>query len=137
MNASDQEIKEVLSQYKKICVVGLSPDASKPSQKVPMFMRSKSYEIVGIYPGQAEINGFKIYDSLKSVPAEYRQFVDVFRKAENIPAIVDEVIAVGGVKVLWLQLGIKHPEAEKKAKAAGIKVISDRCLHIEYERLMK
>ena len=134
MNVKDSEIKQLMAQYKKFCVLGLSPDASKPSQGVPLFMRSKGWDVVGVYPGVSEISGFKIYESLKQVPAEYRKFVDVFRRAEHIPAVVDEVIAVGGVEVLWLQLGITHPEAEKKAETAGIKVVSNRCLHIEFDR---
>ncbi len=134
MNIQDSEFKQIMSQYKKFCVLGLSPDGSKPSQRVPIFMRSKGWDPVGVYPGKNEINGFNIYADLSQVPAEYRKFVDVFRRPEHIPAVVDEIIAVGGVEVLWLQLGISHPEAEKKAEAAGIKVISNRCLHIEYER---
>ncbi len=100
-------------------------------------MKNQGYDAVGIYPGESEIAGFKIYSSLSEVPIEYRKFVDVFRRPEHIPQIVDEIIQVGGVEVLWLQLGISHPQAEAKAEQAGIKVISDRCLHIEFERLMK
>lgn len=137
MSFTDADVKNVLTNYKKFVVYSLSPDGTKPSQKVPLFMKSKGYNPVGIYPDLKEINGFSIYNTLKHVPAEYRKMVNVFRKPEAIPQIVDEVIAVGGVEVLWLQLGITHPEAEKKAEAAGIKVISNRCLHIEYERLMK
>ncbi len=137
MNIKDTEIKDLLTQYKRFVVYGLSPDASKPSQRVPLFMKSKGYEAVGTYPGQTEIAGFKIYPKLADVPLEYRKFVDVFRSSDKIPAVVDEVIAAGGVEVLWLQLGISHPEAEKRAEAAGIKVVSDRCLHIEYEKWMK
>lgn len=137
MNVTDAEIKQILTDYKKICVMGLSTDATKPSQKVPVFMRSQGYSIVGIYPGQAEINGFPIYQKLSDVPLADREFVDVFRRPEHIPTVVDEVIAVGGVKILWLQLGISHPEAEAKAAAHGIRVISDRCLHIEYEKWLK
>ena len=70
------------------------------------------------------------------MPASHRKFVDVFRRPEHIPDVVDEAIAVGGVEVLWLQLGISNPEAEAKAEAAGIKVISNRCLLIEYEKYM-
>lgn len=137
MNVQESEIKDLLKKYKKFVVYGLSPDGMKPSQRVPLFMKSKGYDAVGIYPNEKEINGFKIYQSLKAVPAEYRKFVDVFRRPEHIPQVVDEVIAAGGVEVLWIQLGISHPEAEKKAEAAGIKVVSNKCLHIEYEKYFK
>ena len=134
MNVSDSEIKQILSQYKKISVVGLSHDSTKPGQRVALYMRSKGYDLVGIRPGDQEVAGFKCYSDLQQVPAEYRQFVDVFRRPEHIPEVVDEVLRVGGVKVLWLQQGIMHPVAEKKAEDAGLKVISNRCLHLEYER---
>ena len=137
MNVKESEIKGLLAKYKKFVVYGLSPDGTKPSQRVPLFMKSKGYEAVGIYPGEKEINGFKIFQSLKEVPTEYRKFVDVFRRPEHIPQVVDEAIAAGGVEVLWIQLGITHPEAEKKAESAGIKVISNKCLHIEYEKYFK
>lgn len=135
MNVTDQGIKEVLENYKKFVVCGLSPDKAKPSHSVPLFMKSQGYEPVGTYPKPFELPGIKIYPDLRSVPAEYRKFVDVFRSSDNIPKIVDEVLALGGTEVLWLQLGITHPEAEKRAEAAGLKVISNRCLHIEHERL--
>ena len=137
MKSLDNEIKSVLETYKHFVVYGLSPDAKKPSQGVPLFMRSKGYDIVGTYPKGDNISGFKIYQSLADVPLPYRKFVDVFRRSEDIPAVVDEVLKVGGVEVLWLQLGITHSDAEAKAQKAGIKVISNRCLHIEYERLMR
>lgn len=136
MNVKDSEIPELLRKYKKMTVLGLSPDGTKPSQKVPQFMRSHGYEVAGVYPGHDEIAGFKIYDSLAKVPESMRKFVDVFRRAEHIPAVVDEVLALGGVEVLWLQLGIRHPEAEAKAEKAGLKVVSDRCLHIELAKIV-
>lgn len=136
MNTNDTDIKKILTDYKQICVIGLSPDPTKPSHSVPMFMSSKGYEITGVYPGTSEIKGHKIYPNLADVPADKRTFVNVFRRSEKIPEVVDEVLRLGGVKVLWLQLGISHPEAEKRAEAAGIKVVSNRCLLIEYRTLM-
>lgn len=136
MNVNDNEIANILRQYKKMTVLGLSPDPSKPSQGVPLFMRGHGYEIAGVYPGQKEIAGIPIYESLAAVPAPLRKFVDVFRRPEHIPAVVDEVLQVGGVEVLWLQLGISHPEAEARAEKAGLKVVSNRCLKIELARLL-
>lgn len=134
MNVNEQEIKNILTENKKICVIGLSPDAAKPSHSVPMFMKSKGFDIVGVYPRGQDINGVKVYTELKDVPESDRHFVNVFRRSEAIPEVVDEILRLGGTKILWLQLGISHPEAEKKAEAAGIKVISDRCLLIEYRK---
>lgn len=137
MNVKDSEIKQLLEQYKKITVYGLSTDATKPSQHVPAFMRSNGYELVGIYPRGDEIAGFKIYQKLQDVPADYRKFLDVFRRPEHIPDVVKEVLEVGGVEVLWLQLGITHPEAEKLAEDSGIKVVSNRCMLVEYKKYFR
>lgn len=134
MNVRDNEIKALLSQYKKFCVYGLSGDVNKPSHYVPLYMRNHGWEMVGTYPRNHSVSGFCIYDSLSEVPAEYRKFVDVFRASEKIPDVVDEVLALGGVEVLWLQLGISHPEAELRAEKAGLRVVSNRCLIPEHKR---
>ncbi|PIS11157.1 MAG: CoA-binding protein [Bdellovibrio sp. CG10_big_fil_rev_8_21_14_0_10_47_8] len=134
MNVKDSEIKDLLLGYKKIAVYGLSPDVNRPSHYVPLYMRDHGWEVVGIYPRSHSQNDFKIFKTLSEVPKEYRKFLDVFRASEKIPDLVDEVIATGGVEVLWLQLGISHPEAEARAEEAGIKVISNRCLIIEHKR---
>jgi predicted CoA-binding protein len=134
MNVKDSEIKGILEQYRKITVIGLSPDSSKPSHTVPFIMKSMGYDIVGVYPRGTEINGVPTYKNLTEVPAEFRKFVNVFRRSEAIPEVVEEVLSVGGVEVLFIQLGISHPEAELRAEQAGIRVISNRCLYIEYKK---
>ncbi len=134
MNVKDHEIKELLNKYKKFSVYGLSPDAHKPSHYVPLYMRDHGWQMEGTYPEVHNASGFKIYENLSDVPAEYRKFVDVFRGSNVIPRVVDEILDLGGVEVLWLQLGISHPEAERRAEAAGIKVVSDRCLIIEHQK---
>lgn len=134
MNVKDSEIKKLLSDYKKFSVYGLSPDVDKPSHYVPLYMKNHGWDIVGTYPKNHSGGDFKIYSKLSDIPAEYRKFLDVFRSSDKIPDVVDEVIATGGVEVLWLQLGISHPEAELKAEKAGIKVVSNRCLIIEHKR---
>jgi predicted CoA-binding protein len=134
MNVGEHEIKGILEKYKKFSVYGLSGEPAKPSHYVPLYMRDHGWQMVGTYPKSHQENGFKIYPSLKEVPAEYRKFVDVFRASDRIPEVVDEVLAAGGVEVLWLQLGISHPEAEKKAQDAGLKVVSNRCLIIEHKK---
>lgn len=134
MNIKDNEIKKILNDYKKFSVYGLSPDEAKPSHYVPLYMKNHGWDIVGTYPKNHSVGGFKICSKLSDVPLEYRKFLDVFRSSEKIPELVDEVIATGGVEVLWLQLGIFHSEAELKAEKAGIKVVSNRCLIIEHKR---
>lgn len=134
MNVKDHEIKDLLTAYKKICVYGLSPDEAKPSHYVPEYIRTHGWEVVGTYPKPHAVGGFQIVKSLADVPLEFRRFVDVFRSSDRIPEVVDEVLAVGGAEVLWLQLGITHPEAELRAEKAGLKVVSNRCLIPEHKR---
>ncbi|XDD45821.1 CoA-binding protein [Leptospira sp. WS39.C2] len=132
MNVPDSEFKSLLQSYKTITVYGLSNDPSKPSHYVPAFIREKGWNVIGTYPKEHSVGDFQIYKSLKEVPIESRKFIDVFRSSDKIPEVVDEILSLGGTEVLWLQLGISHPEAEKKAEANGIKVVSNRCLIIEY-----
>ena len=134
MNTLDVDIKKILQTEKTICVIGLSPDVFKPSNQIPMFMKKNGYEVVGVYPKPEPIGGCQVYTELSNVPADKLKFVNVFRKSEAIPAIVDELIRLGQTKVLWLQLGITNPEAEKKAEAHGMQVVSDRCMLIEYNK---
>ncbi|TGK55592.1 CoA-binding protein [Leptospira kanakyensis] len=132
MNVADSEIKSLLESYKKITVYGLSQDLSKPSHYVPAYIRDKGWEVVGTYPKEHSVGGFKIYKSLEEVPKEDRKFIDVFRSSDKVPEVIDEILSLGGTEVIWLQLGICHPEAEKKAEDAGIRVVSNRCLIIEH-----
>ncbi len=134
MNIKDNEIKNLLTKYKKITVYGLSPDTKKPSFYVPEYIHNQGWDVVGTYPKEHDTGGFKIYSKLEDVPSEYRKFVDVFRSSDRIPEVVEEVLAVGGVEVLWLQLGIANPEAEARAEKAGLKVVSNRCLIIEHKK---
>lgn len=134
MNVADSEIKSLLQSYQTITVYGLSNDPQKPSHYVPVFMREKGWDVIGTYPKEHSVGGFKIYKNLRDVPKESRKFIDVFRSSDKVPEIVDEILELGGTEFLWLQLGISHPEAEKKADASGIKVVSNRCLIIEHKR---
>lgn len=131
----DKTIKEVLTKYKKIAVIGLSPQADRPSYGVTEYMIKNGYDICGVRPGGIEqILGKPVYEKLADVPGEL-EIVDVFRAKEFIPEVVDEVLA-RGAKVLWLQLGITHPEAEEKARTAGLIVISNKCILVEHRRLL-
>jgi predicted CoA-binding protein len=134
MNVKDNEIKALLTKYKKFTVYGLSPDTAKPSYYVPAYMREQGWEMVGTYPKPHSEGGFKIYKSLSEVPADFRKFIDVFRSSDRVPEVVDEILAVGGVEVMWLQLGITNPEAEARAEKAGLQVVSNRCLIPEHKR---
>lgn len=125
-------IKEVLEKYKKIAVVGLSSDPSRPSFGVTQYMQSQGYEITPVRPGGEVILGVKSVNSLKDL-SQPVEIVDVFRKSDAVPEIVDEAISVKA-KVLWLQEGVMHPVAEEKARKAGLIVISDKCILKEHRK---
>ena len=133
MSKLDNEIKEILTRFKKIAVVGLSPDESRPSYGVSEYMQSQGYEITPVRPGGDVILGVASKESLKDLPQPV-EIVDVFRKSDAVPQIVDDAIAVGA-KALWLQEGVMHPAAEAKARQAGMLVVSDRCILKEHRRI--
>jgi predicted CoA-binding protein len=133
MRASDDVIRDVLTRYKRIAVIGLSPRPERASYHVTKYMIDAGYEIFGVRPAQKEILGRPCYASISEVPKPL-EIVDVFRASEAIPELVDELLPLKP-KVLWLQEGVSHPEAERKASAAGIVVISDRCILKEHMRL--
>ncbi|MBP7844111.1 MAG: CoA-binding protein [Proteobacteria bacterium] len=124
---------EILKKYKRIAVVGLSPDPSRASYGVTQYMISAAYDIVGVRPKEKTILGRPCYSSLDEVPKPI-EIVNIFRANEFVPEIVDEAIKVGA-KAIWLQLGVFNDEAEKKAKDAGLLVVSDACILVEHRRL--
>ncbi len=130
----DSEIRLALTRYKRIAVVGLSPDPSRASYGVTRYMMSHGYEITGVRPGSSEILGRPCYASLAQVPGEL-EIVDVFRASEHVDALVDELIPLKP-KVLWLQEGVTNAQAEARARAAGITVFSDLCILKEHARLI-
>ncbi len=130
LSAGPEEIVQILKNYRVVAVVGLSADPSRPSYQVAQYLKARGYQIVPVNPACAEILGEKCYPDLASIPFPL-EVVDIFRKAEAIPAIVAEAIAVGA-KVVWMQLGLTEPEAAQKARAAGLQVVMDRCMKIEH-----
>jgi predicted CoA-binding protein len=125
--------EEILKKYKKIAVVGLSPDTSRPSYGVTKYMIGQGYDVVGVRPGTKSILDRPCYPSLSEVPGPL-EIVNVFRAREFVPEIVDEAIRLKA-KALWLQQGVYNDEAEEKAKKAGLLVVSDRCILIEHQKL--
>ncbi len=134
MSGTDETIREALG-YKRIAVVGISRDPDKPARRVPKFLMSKGYEIIPVNPFVGgTMLGRRAYPSLAEV-AEPVDVVEVFRPSADVPPIVDQAIARGDVRVIWLQEGITHPAAEEKARRHGIKVVADRCMYKEWVRL--
>ncbi len=125
-------ISQILQKYKTITVIGLSPKPDRASHQIPMYMKSQGYEIWGVYPQAPQIPGVEMRSQLREIPPEKRKFLNVFQSSEKIPALVEEILSLKGTEILWLQLGITHPEAEERARHAGLSIISDKCLLIEH-----
>lgn len=130
---SDERMRQVLEDAKRIAVVGLSNKPERASYQVAAYLQSKGYEIIPVNPTIDEVLGQKAVPSLKDIEGEV-DIVDVFRRSEEVPAVVDEAIAIGA-KALWLQLGVIHEEAAQKAEDHGMDVIMDRCIKVEHARL--
>ncbi|HLU61606.1 MAG TPA: CoA-binding protein [Gammaproteobacteria bacterium] len=128
-NPDSSEIKRILSEAKTIAVVGLSPRADRPSHGVAAAMQRFGYRIIPVRPAVDEVLGEKAYAELRELP-EVPDIVDVFRAPEHIPAIVDDVIAIGA-RVLWLQEGVVNVEEAERARRHGITVVMDRCIYKE------
>jgi len=133
-NLPREDIRKILADHKVIAVVGLSDKPDRPSYGVSEYMQANGYRIIPVNPAvKGSILGEKVYASLKEIP-EKVDMVDVFRKSEAVPEIVDEAVAIGA-RVLWLQDGVVHNEAAKKARAAGMQVVQSMCLLREHRRL--
>lgn len=128
-------IRRLLRACKVIAMVGASANWNRPSYFAMKYLQEKGFRIIPVNPREAggKILGETVYASLKDIPDKV-DMVDCFRAADAVPAICDEAIAIGA-KVLWMQLGIRHDEAARKAEAAGLTVIMNRCPKIEYGRL--
>ena len=132
----DEELKEILTHYKTVAVVGISSKEDRPSYRVASYLKSEGYRIVPVRPDGDTILGEKVYTNLLEIPEEIEvDVVDVFRKSEEVPPVVDEAIQ-RGAKVLWMQEGIVNKEAGTKAEKAGLKVVMDRCMKKEHQRLL-
>jgi len=126
-------LRQVLGTCKTLAVVGLSADWFRPSYFAAKYMQEHGYRIVPVNPRYTEILGERCYPDLKSIPHPV-DMVDVFRKPEDCVPIAQDAVSIGA-KVLWLQIGVVNPEAQALAEAAGLTVVADRCVKIEYARL--
>lgn len=133
-NPSDERIREILNNMKSVAVVGLSAKADRASHGIAKFLVGQGFDVVGVNPVLKEdVLGLKVFASLAEIP-EPVDVVDVFRRSDTVPPIIDEAIAMNA-PVVWLQEGVVHEEAAAKARAAGLDVIQDRCLYQEWLRL--
>jgi predicted CoA-binding protein len=131
MDDSDK-LRRLLRTSRNIAVVGLSAQWHRPSYFAAKYLQEHGYRVIPVNPTYPEILGEKSYKRLADIP-EHVDVVDCFRKSSEIPAIADEAIAIGA-KVLWMQLGVENAEARRKAEAAGLEVVENRCMKIEHGR---
>ena len=131
---NDQMMKDILMSAKTIASVGLSSNPAKESFGIVAYLKGQGYRVIPVNPTATEILGETAYPDLESVP-EKIDVVQVFRKPEDVPPVVDSAIKVGA-KVVWMQEGIVNEEAAQKAREAGLKVVTDACMRVTHRRLI-
>ena len=131
----DAYLREILAGSRRIALVGASQDASRASNSVMRFLLERGYEVVPVNPTIAgqEIHGQKVVASLAEMPQPI-DLVDVFRNSQAAGRVADEAIAAQA-KAIWMQMGVRNDEAARRAEAAGIKVVMNRCPKVDYPRL--
>ncbi len=133
-----QQIKELLERTHRIAVLGIKPDSQQPASYVPEYAQQAGYDIIPVpvyYKDLTEMHGKKVYRKLLDIPGDI-DMVNVFRRPNDIPPHVDDIIAKKPQSV-WFQLGIRNDEAAEKLARAGIDVVQDRCLLVELRRIGK
>ena len=128
-------VRELLQRSKVVAVVGASDKPERPSHQIAGYLLAAGYTMIPVNPGKKEILGPTFYPDLKSIPVHV-DIVDIFRNPADVPPLVDEAIAVKAGAV-WMQSGVSHPEAAKKAGAAGLAVLQDRCIMTAHRLLCK
>jgi predicted CoA-binding protein len=126
-------LRRILTTHKVIAVVGLSGDWFRPSYFAAKYLLEHGYSVIPVNPRYEAILGQKCYKSLRDIPGKV-DIVDVFRKSADVGPIADDAIAIGA-QVLWQQLGVTNVEAARRAEAAGLEAVMDRCVKIEHARL--
>lgn len=128
-----EDIEKILKESRTIAVVGLSPRPERASHSVARYLQAQGYRIIPVNPTVEEVLGERSYPDLASIP-ETVDVVDIFRRSEHVPPIVEAAITVGA-RTVWMQEGVVHEKAAQKAKAAGLLVVMDRCMLVEHGRL--
>ncbi len=135
MIPGDERLREILGTARTIAVVGLSDKPERDSNEVARYLKSVGYRIVPVNPMLSEVLGERAYPSLEAIPPDVRiDLVDVFRRGEEVPPIVDQAIA-RKVPVVWMQLGVRNAEAAEKARRHGLTAIEDLCIMVSHRRL--
>jgi hypothetical protein len=132
-NATTGEIRDILKSATRIAVVGHSDNPNRDSYRVGRYLAAHGYEVFPVNPNARSTAELRFYPDLASVPGPI-DVVDIFRRAEAIPAVVDEAIRLGA-KVIWMQEGLVHNAAAAKSRAAGMRVVMSRCIMKEHRAL--
>ena len=132
-NPSDDHLKKILTHARTIAMVGASSNPDRPSYGIMQHLQEVGYRVIPVNPRETEVLGEKAYGSLAEVPVSI-DIVDVFRRAEDTPAIADEAVQAGA-KTLWLQQGISSEEAARRAKAGGLDAVMDICISATFSML--
>jgi hypothetical protein len=132
MDDDSDKIRRILRASRTIAVVGLSAQWHRPSYFAAKYLQEHGYRVIPVNPTYPQILGEKSYKSVRDIP-EKVDVVDCFRRSNEIPALADDAIAIGA-RVLWMQLGVENAEARRKAEAAGLEVVENRCMKIEHGR---
>lgn len=127
--------EKILNSSRTIAVVGLSVKPDRPSYKVASYLKEQGYKIIPVNPAEKEILGESCYPDLASIP-ESIDVVDVFRRPEEVPPIVEEAIRIGA-KAVWMQEGVVNGEAVARAREAGLMTVTDKCMRKEHQKLKK
>jgi len=131
--SEEATIETILRQSHTVAIVGLSDNPQRPSYDVAQFLQQQGYRIIPVNPSITEVLGERAYPDLASIP-EPIDVVDIFRRSEAIPPIVEEAVRIGA-KSVWMQMGVSNEQAAEKARAAGLLVVMDRCMMQEAQRL--
>jgi uncharacterized protein len=133
-NPDDDTIRRLLESTRRIAVVGLSPKPHRDSHRVARYLLDRGYDVVPVYPREERILGQKVYRRVQDIEGPVT-LVDVFRKSEYLPSVIDDALAAG-VTALWLQLDCIDEAGARRAAAAGATVIMNRCLMVDHARLL-
>lgn len=132
--APSDDVRRILERYRRLAVVGLSPRPDRPSHRAMVHMNAAGYDITPVNPRCDEVLGRPCAASLaEAAERGPLEIVNIFRRPEDIPPIVDEAIALGA-RVIWMQLGIREPQSAARALAAGLEVVQNRCIKMEHCR---
>lgn len=128
-----ETLRRILKSYNRVAMVGLSANWYRPSNFAAKYLLDHGYTVVPVNPAYEEVLGQKCYPSLTDIPDPV-EVVDIFQRAEKVPPLVEQAIEIGA-KVVWMQLGVVNEEAAQRARDAGLEVVMNRCMKIEYGRL--